>query len=402
MNEPLASASRTIAVVFARLGPYHLARLRGATEVLARERVALASIAIAGTDRVYAWDRVDPTSGQTRVLFPQESYERISDARLGVAVHASLDEIDPMAVALPGWAFEEARAGLDWCRKMNRPAILMSESSRHDHFRVWIRETMKRDLVRRFGAALVGGSPHRDYARHLGVPRAAIFTGYDVVDNDYFQRGADRIRLSAEGERLARKLPARFILSSSRFVPQKNLAGLVQGYARYVASTPDSRDLVLCGDGELKASLQHLAQTLGVGHRIYWPGFVQYPELPAYYALADAFILASTTEPWGLVVNEAMASGLPVLVSSGCGCASDLVREGENGFTFDPHHPEAIAQALQKLPGSAAELERMGQASRRIISAYSPQAFGEGLLNAARVALARAGSNALALSEVGL
>ena len=63
MNEPLASASRTIAVVFARLGPYHLARLRGATEVLARERVALASIAIAGTDRVYAWDRVDPTSG---------------------------------------------------------------------------------------------------------------------------------------------------------------------------------------------------------------------------------------------------------------------------------------------------------------------------------------------------
>jgi 1,2-diacylglycerol 3-alpha-glucosyltransferase len=98
----------------------------------------------------------------------------------------------------------------------------------------------------------------------------------------------------------------------------------------------DARDLVVCGDGDLRPRLHALARELGLEQRVHWPGFVQYPDLPVYYALADAFILASTIEPWGLVVNEAMACGLPVLVSDRCGCAPDLVPEGQNGFTFKP------------------------------------------------------------------
>ena len=76
------------------------------------------------------------------------------------------------------------------------------------------------------------------------------------------------------------------------------------------------------------------------------PGFKQYPELPLYYGLAGAFVLPSLTEPWGLVVNEAMAAGLPVVVSDRCGCASDLVRPGENGFAFDPCDIEQLAALL--------------------------------------------------------
>ena len=305
----LNAPARVIAVVFARLGPYHLARLRGASAVLARERVRLVALSIAGTDKIYAWDPVDAqAAGAARVLFPDQSYESIPTCRLERELNAALDEINPLAVALPGWAFAEARAGLDWCTRHRRGAVLMSESSRNDHLRIWLRENFKRALLRRFGSALVGGVRHRDYVRHLGMPKAAIFTGYDVVDNDYFREGAARIRARAEAERAARGLPARYVLTSSRFVPEKNLAGLLRGYALY-ANAPGSRDLVLCGDGALRKELEQLARTLGVEKRVHWPGFVQYPDLPAYYALADAFILASTTEPWGLVVNEAMASG---------------------------------------------------------------------------------------------
>src|SRR5439155_11820127 len=118
---------------------------------------------------------------------------------------------------------------------------------------------------------------------------------------------------------------------------------------------------------------------LRLGDDLLLPGFQQYDELPAYYGLASAFIHASTVEQWGLVVNEAMAAGLPVLVSERCGCAADLVEAGVNGFTFDPWQPEALARLMLKLAASETERLRMGGASRGIIANGSAERFGEGL-----------------------
>ena len=116
------------------------------------------------------------------------------------------------------------------------------------------------------------------------------------------------------------------------------------------------------------------------------PGFKQYRELPAYYGLAGAFVLASTEEQWGLVVNEAMASGLPVVVSDRCGCAPDLVREGETGFTFDPSGPAELAALLGRVAGDAGLRRRMGAAAREAVSAWGPEAFGRNLWRAAAAA----------------
>lgn len=393
MNESgTAKTSATIAVVFSRLGPYHLARLNGAAQVLSEAGVSLAAISIAGMDKIYAWDRVtDPTTCPTWVLFPDKIYEEISAQHMAQKLEQCLEEINPQAVALPGWAFTEARAGLAWCHRRKRAAILMSESSQHDHFRLWPREFMKRNMVRRFRSALVGGRRHQEYAQSLGIPRAAIFKGYDAVDNDYFRAASDAARAEAIALRASLGLPARYLLTSSRFVPVKNLDGLLQAYALYVAKNPDGLDLVICGDGPCRPRLAQLAQKLHIADRLHWPGFVQYPDLPKYYALAEAFILASTTEPWGLVVNEAMACGLPVLVSSRCGCTDELVQDGYNGFLFNPEPPAAIAEALAKLPHDREHLQAMGNRSRQMVEHCSTRVFGEGLLEAARMALARSG-----------
>jgi glycosyltransferase involved in cell wall biosynthesis len=117
------------------------------------------------------------------------------------------------------------------------------------------------------------------------------------------------------------------------------------------------------------------------------PGFKQYPDLPAYYGLAGAFIHASTTEQWGLVVNEAMASGLPVLVSNRCGCTSDLVQEGVNGFTFDPYDVQQLAQLMLGLSTLNSQLSTMAAASRRIIADWGPGRFASGLQEAVEMAL---------------
>src|SRR5208337_5127598 len=99
-------------------------------------------------------------------------------------------------------------------------------------------------------------------------------------------------------------------------------------------------------------------------HAAHLPGFKQYEELPAYYGLAGAFVHASTAEQWGLVANEAMASGLPVLVSNRCGCATELVEEGRNGFAFDPENVEQLAGFMRRLGCGPTDAASMGMAGR--------------------------------------
>ena len=146
--------------------------------------------------------------------------------------------------------------------------------------------------------------------------------------------------------------------------------------------------LVLLGDGPLKSDLCHLISDLGLQHSVLLPGFKQYHELPVYYGLASAFVHASTTEQWGLVVNEAMASGLPVLVSNRCGCALDLVQEGHNGFTFDPYNVEQLADLMFQLSDfQPFRLSAFGSTSREIISNWGPERFAAGLKSAVEEAM---------------
>ncbi len=105
--------------------------------------------------------------------------------------------------------------------------------------------------------------------------------------------------------------------------------------------------------------------------------------------MAGAFVHASTTEQWGLVVNEAMAAGLPVLVSERCGCAPDLVRDGVNGFTFDPYDPGQLADLMLKVSSDQCDRLAMGRASQEIIKDWGPERFADGLMQAVAVARSR-------------
>jgi glycosyltransferase involved in cell wall biosynthesis len=170
---------------------------------------------------------------------------------------------------------------------------------------------------------------------------------------------------------------------------------LVRSYHRYLSRFPGEAagawDLVMVGDGPEKAEIAALAGRLGLGGRVHLPGFLQYDQLSEYYGHASAFVLASSSEPWGLVVNEAMASGLPVLVSSRCGCAADLVSEGQNGYLIDPESEEQLSLLMGRLSTAGFPLSDHGKASERIIAAWSPQRFAGGLEAAGRDALQLAG-----------
>jgi len=374
-----------VAVLVERLGPYHAARFSAVARRAADLDLTVLEVA-PGSSR-YAWSGAAAPDFRTVPVFPGADYLALEPAALRASVAATLDASAPDLVVANGWGFPESRAAIAWAAARGRPAVLFSDSHERDAPRVAWREAVKRRIVAACASAFVAGERHAAYLAKLGMPPGRIVTGYDVVDNAHFAAGADAARSTA-GLRERLGLPPRYFLACARFVAKKNLLGLVEAYAAYRAGAADPWGLAIVGDGEERSSLEAAIARQGLAGVVQLPGFIQYANLPAWYGLASAFVLPSTVEQWGLVVNEAAAAGLPLLVSDAAGCAPEFVREGLNGFTFDPSRPAELAGRLTHLAAlGGAERSAMGEASRRLAAARTPETFADGLVQA--VGLAR-------------
>lgn len=371
MSRPI----RRVAVLWSRLGPYHVARLEALRAFLGARGAGLEALETASADETYAWGEA---AGRRTTLFPGRTFEEVPGPDMEAAVRAALDRLDPDAVAVPSYSTPDARAALAWCRARRRVAVMMFDSRAEDADRAGWREAVKRAIVRQFDAALVAGTPQRAYAEALGIPPEAVFQPVDVVDNVRFAR------LAAEARASRPPRDARRFLAVSRLTPIKGADVLVEAHARYRASTDDPWDLTVVGDGPERPALEARA-----GGGVTFAGFARGDALGHAYGRADALVLPSRKDTWGLVVNEAMAAGLPVVVSEGAGCAVDLV-DG-NGLTVPPGDVEALAAALAHVAGlSDAERASMGARSREIVAGFGLEAFCEGLWSAIGAGAARA------------
>jgi glycosyltransferase involved in cell wall biosynthesis/polysaccharide pyruvyl transferase WcaK-like protein len=374
-----------VAVFFHRIGPYHFARLKAASQ-----KLNLFAVEFSNVDTFYDWDTIQGSDGFERhVLSTDQCIESSTILAIYRRVFSLLSKIAPDVVALPGWTGATVYSAILWCRHNNVPVILMSETTAWDFQRCWYLETAKRLFLRFCSTALVGGTPHRKYLVRLGFDQNRIFLGYDSVDNEYFTHEAQAIRTSIHQTVIAKRYADPYFFSSARFVPKKNLAYLIESYSKYRALCMDRKpwDLVIAGNGPLLHQIISLIASLKLESNIHLPGFLQYHELPRYYAEASIFVHASTTEQWGLVVNEAMASGLPVLVSNRCGCALDLVKEGENGFLFDPNDENALARLMLQTSSTSFPLHQFARKGQQIVSKFGVQAFASGIEQAALCAL---------------
>ncbi|WP_162917278.1 glycosyltransferase family 4 protein [Dongia deserti] len=366
--------------------PYHDARARAAADA-GDLRICMAQLTDVDAFRVLQQPK-ESQSFRRVTLFPNTPLAEIRGRAMARRVWSCFDELKPDVVCLNGWSFGGAIAALGWSLSRRVPTIIMSESTEIDDRRQWWLEAVKRRIVALCSAALVGGTPHLEYMVVLGSAAEQVFTGYDAVDNGYFSSGAAAARRQDEQLRAALGLPVRYFLACARFSSKKNLLRLMEAFAIYRGlHGAEAWSLVIVGDGELRLELMSARDRLGLADHAFLPGAKPYRELPAYYGLAGAFVHASTTEQWGLVVNEAMASGLPVLVSKRCGCAGDLVKEGCNGFLFDPYDTCSMAAALHRIATRGQALDEMGRRSREIIARWSPENFAKNLARAATAAL---------------
>ncbi|PYI46263.1 MAG: hypothetical protein DMF11_09355, partial [Verrucomicrobia bacterium] len=259
---------RAVAVVFHHIGPYHHARLNAAAD-----RVSVTGIewSAKGYDR---WGAPDsPPRYQKVSLFSKATDYYPRKAELRRAFWSALEQANPEVVAVNGWNNFGSLAAAKCCVERGVPMVVMSESARDDEPRTWWKETIKRQIVGLYSAALIGGQRHVEYLVELGMPRERIFTGYDVVDNAYFRRRAEEVRSQKSEVRQKYGLPENYFLASARFIEKKNLPRLIKAYAKYrqrssaFAATADREvgrqrsevsngnapwDLVLLGDGPLR------------------------------------------------------------------------------------------------------------------------------------------------------
>lgn len=387
MNLALKGVGR-VCVQWPRFGPYHIARLRAFHQALEPLGIELIGLETAAQSDLYEW-RVesDQTLFRREQVFTDRRYESITPREMHDAVVSRLDELQPDIVAIHTYSLPDSRACLAWCKKNGKASIVMTDSKADDAPRSPSKEWLKSALISSYDAAFLAGQPQQAYFEQLKYPREAISLGYNAVDNAFFA-DASRYKDAESLTGLGSKEP--FMLASNRFLKRKNLSNLLSAYRIYRGITALPFRLVMLGDGALRKELEQQVFHEGI-EGVIFAGFRQIEELPIYYDRASFFVHPSRVDTWALVVNEAMAAGLPVLVCTGAGCHKDLVEPGVNGFTFGPDDIEGLANQMKRLTEDKAFSLQAGDASKAIVARWDLDRCAEGLLEALAVAWKRKG-----------
>lgn len=371
-----------VVIIWQRFLPYHRARIRQMQRRLTSLGHRLTAIEVASQDATYGFDLDAPQDDFAHICcFSGSSYHDHTAPEIHRTVLQLLTTLQPDVVFAPATPFPEGMAAdsyrmISGCRR-----VMMDDAWEHSDQRGLLTIAMKRLIHRNIDGVFIPATSHQAYYERLGFPRERTVFGVDVVDNDYFCRHADHARKAAASIKAGLGLPEKYFLFVGRFLPRKGLETLLKAYDNYRAQADGNGwDLVLVGGGSHLSHIQALAaQSPGV----HFAGVVTGEGLCHYYGLAQTLVVPSVLDPWGLVVNEGLAAGLPVLVSRGCGAAATLVSEGENGWTFAPEDIDELTTLLLRVSQlSATELQRMGERSREIISDWSLDRFADGVVQA--------------------
>ena len=353
---------------------YWPARLKHLSEKLQERGDDLYVVEIAGKGSNYAFASHDKNESIRWIcLYSNDRIEDVNPVDAKKTVIAKLNELNPDAIFSGPFAFTSGAAAIDWAKSNNKAVVIFDDAKKENLPRGFITNLIKRIFYLYIDSILCPSKAWNDTYISWGVPANAVFYGLDVVDNSFWNE--------KKSPTIDFVLPEKYFLCVGRQIPCKNFDMVIKAFKQVVFQEA-AFDLVFVGSGEESEKLQSLVEE-SHKNKIHFIPFQTAENLSVIYQNAYCFILPSLSETWGLVVNEAMASGLPVLVSNRCGCADTLVINGENGFTFSPCNVAELASCMEKIIAlSPEEINKMKEKSLQVISDWGINRFSSGVVDA--------------------
>lgn len=296
---------------------------------------------------------------------------------------SELERIAPDMVFAGAVAYTAGSAAVKWGLRHGRPVVIMDNARRRNVSRGMVKNLMKRCFHLNADAAFVPSVLWKDDYEWWGFEERRLFYGHNALDNSQWLAWSKELKIRADDVKRQNHLPDRYFLGVGRHIPAKNWIKLMEAYNQYVCTSDGvAWGLVLVGSGPTRSDLETLVAERGLTGVVF-RDFLPPDKLAEYYSQCSALILPSLNETWGCVVNECMCFSKPVLVSNLCGCAGDLVSQGENGYSFDPNNADEMAFRMKEMSAMGADdLERMGQKSSEIISRWDIDRFEKGVRDA--------------------
>lgn len=326
-------------------------------------------------------------------------WSRINPGVVGALARGRYD-----AVVIMGWGSVTSWFAFLTCLVIGTPFLLSGDNSFVDDTPATIRGRVRRFVLQRLFARTAGfllmGAMNGDFYRHFGADAGRFFLVPYAIDNERFEVGS--AMSEAEREALRRELdiaPSQMVvLFSGKLIPRKQPLHALLAVERM--QHRDRVSLVFMGDGSERQMLETYAHEHGIDD-VHFLGFVNQTRMPRIYGMSDVMVLPSTYDPRGTVVNEAMACGLPVVITDRVGVYGDgdIVRDGENGFVYPADSIERLATILDTLAVDPALRARMGARSREIIGTWDYDRDVEGILAALKATVPRTQHAPLAMSR---
>ncbi|HXB06399.1 MAG TPA: glycosyltransferase family 4 protein [Puia sp.] len=291
-------------------------------------------------------------------------------------------------IILNGWTYSSSWLVLVAAKVFGKEVWLRAENPLNQELRksrglIWIKTILLKYFLFRWfvDKCLYIGTESKSFFSYYGVPGGRmVYTPY-AVDNAYFRSAwnANKDRLPQIKASLGLPAGKKILLFAGKYIPKKRPLDLLE-----VVASLDRENyfLVMVGEGELRPQMERFIRENNMDN-VLLTGFINQTEMPLYYSVADVFVMCSGMgETWGLSVNEAMNFSKPVIVSDTCGCSTDLVRHGINGFVFPEGDLPGLKGSLLKMMESDEDRARMGEASREMIDAFSIGAIVENIQRA--------------------
>ena len=347
-----------------KIGPYHNARFNYISE---SKHLNLSVLETNISSNRYPWKENLDKKYKVFSLFNSKSTNK--KLNIKSKVRQILNEAEPDIIYISGWNEKLSHYFLFICQIKKIPIVILSDSRYKGTKRNIFIELIKRFLLKGCSSAIVAGKESEDYLIKLGFKKSAIFKPYNVIDNNYF--------FSANKSRRSNK----YILCVSRFLKRKNHKKLLKAFEQYKKKDGDL-NLILIGSGPEKKNIINAKEKLSYSSKISIEPWKDISELKSYYCNAKVFVLLSKHDNWGLVVNEAMASSLPCIVSNECGCYVDLIKDKNTGWGVDPEDEDQLTNIFHEIDKiGERELIEMQKNCLNIIADYSLENFSDAVKN---------------------